>query len=179
MEHSPIPVSSAAVVMGVAGCGKTTIAEAIAARLGSRFIEGDKLHAPQSIAKMSAGIPLTDEDRWPWLARIGERLGGTDSAVAACSALKKSYRVAISQAAGRAIAFVFLKGERALIEQRMHLRTGHFMPASLLDSQFKTLEPPTPDENAIALDIAEPPDEIVERAVTFLSQRSWHKDGAL
>jgi gluconokinase len=170
MDTNHSPFSGAAVVMGVAGCGKTTIAEAIAARLGVRMIEGDRLHSAENIAKMSAGTPLTDEDRWPWLSKIGLSLLGTDGAVAACSALRKPYRETISRAAGRPVAFLFLKGDRALIESRMHLRTGHFMPTSLLDSQFKTLEEPGPDELAIALDLAQSPEVIADQAIAFLKR---------
>lgn len=168
--ETPLKFSGAAVVMGVAGCGKTTVAEAIAARLGVRMIEGDRLHSAENIAKMSAGTPLTDEDRWPWLGQIGAALAGSEGAVAACSALKRVYRESITRAAGRPVAFLFLKGDRALIESRMHLRTGHFMPTSLLDSQFKTLEEPTAGELAVTLDLAAPPDVIAERAIAFLRQ---------
>jgi gluconokinase len=170
MSNPPILFSGAAVVMGVAGCGKTTIAEALAARLGARMIEGDKLHSAANIAKMSAGTPLTDEDRWPWLSRIGLELIGNDAAVAACSALKRVYRETIGRAARRQVAFVYLKGDRALIESRMHLRTGHFMPTSLLDSQFKTLEEPAAGELAITLDLAQSPDAIADQAVAFLTR---------
>ncbi len=170
ISPSPPLIFGAAVVMGVAGCGKTTIAEALAARLGARCIEGDRLHSPQNIAKMSAGVPLTDEDRWPWLSRIGGTLIGSDGAVAACSALRKVYRETITRAAGRPVAFVFLKGERALIESRMHLRTGHFMPTSLLDSQFATLEEPGADELSITLDLAQTPAVLVEQAIRFLTE---------
>ena len=154
--------------MGVAGCGKTTIATLLADRLGARMIEGDRLHSAANIAKMSGGTPLTDEDRWPWLGEIGLALAGTDGAVAACSALKRVYREAMARAARRPVAFLYLKGDRALIESRMHLRTGHFMPPSLLDSQFKTLEEPGPDEFAVALDLTQTPDVIADRAAQFL-----------
>ncbi len=167
--ETPPTFSSAAVVMGVAGCGKTTIAESIASRLGVRCIEGDRLHSAQNIAKMSAGTPLTDDDRWPWLAQVGSALSGSDGTVAACSALKRVYRETITRAAGRPVAFVYLKGDRALIEARMHLRTGHFMPTSLLDSQFGTLEEPTAGELAIALDLAQSPETITDQAIAFLS----------
>jgi gluconokinase len=170
MNTAPFHFTGAAVVMGVAGCGKTTIAEALAARLGVRCIEGDKLHAAANIAKMSAGTPLTDEDRWPWLSKIGLELVGNAGAIAACSALKRVYRETISRAAQRPVAFLYLKGDRALIESRMHLRTGHFMPTSLLDSQFKTLEEPGAGELAVTLDLAQPPDLIVEQAIAFLQQ---------
>ncbi len=168
MATPPFHFTAAAVVMGVAGCGKTTIAEALAARLGVRMIEGDRLHPAANIAKMSAGTPLTDEDRWPWLSKIGLELIGTDGAVAACSALKRVYRETITRAARRPVAFVFLKGDRALIELRMHLRTGHFMPTSLLDSQFATLEEPSAGELAVTLDLALSPEAITEQAVVFL-----------
>ena len=161
--------SGAAVVMGVASCGKTTIGMAIAKQIGARFIEGDRLHAPESVAKMSAGIPLTDDDRWPWLARIGETLRGEDSAIAACSALKKSYREAIARAAGRPVTFIFLQGSRELLSRRIAERKGHFMPPSLLDSQFATLEVPGADERAIAIDIDQPPDAIVALAAAYLN----------
>lgn len=154
--------------MGVASCGKTTIGEAIASRLGVRFIEGDRLHAPESVAKMSAGIPLTDDDRWPWLVRIGEALKGDDGAIAACSALKKSYREAIAKAAGRPVTFIHLHGSRELLARRIAERKGHFMPPTLLDSQLATLEIPGTDERAITLDIAETPEAIVVRAVDYL-----------
>ena len=162
----------AAVVMGVASCGKTTIGQAIAERLGARFIEGDKLHAPESVAKMSAGIALTDEDRWPWLARIGEALKGGDGAIAACSALKKSYREAIARAAGRPVAFIHLHGSRELLAQRIAGRKGHFMPPALLDSQLATLEAPGTDELALTLDIADRPEGIVDQAVMWLKEGS-------
>jgi gluconokinase len=162
------PFSGAAVVMGVAGVGKSTIATLLAARLGARMIEGDRLHSAASIAKMSSGTPLTDEDRWPWLEQIGLALAGTDGAVAACSALKRVYRQTIARAAQRPVAFVLLKGDRALVESRMHLRTGHFMPASLLDSQFATLEEPGPDEIAVTQDLAQTPDAIADQVARFL-----------
>jgi len=154
--------------MGVAGCGKTTIAQALAARLGARMIEGDRLHSAANIAKMSAGTPLTDEDRWPWLGQIGAALAGSEGVVAACSALKRVYRETIARGAGRPVAFVFLSGDRSLIEARMHLRTGHFMPTSLLDSQFATLQEPTAGELAVTLDLAQPPDIITDQAIAFL-----------
>ncbi len=162
----------AAVVMGVASCGKTTIGQAIAERLDARFIEGDLLHAPASVAKMSAGIALTDADRWPWLKRIGEALRGEDGAIAACSALKTSYREAIAKSAGRPVSFVHLHGSRELLARRIAERKGHFMPSTLLDSQLATLEAPGTEEAAVRLDIAEPPALIVDRAVAYLKQRN-------
>lgn len=168
LHLSSEPLAPAVVVMGVASCGKTTIGEALARRLGARFIEGDTLHAPESIAKMSRGEALTDDDRWPWLTRVGAHLQGGGPAVASCSALKRSYRDAISRAAGRPVYFIHLHGSRDLLAARIAGRTGHFMPPSLLDSQLATLEMPQPDERAITLDIANPPEQIVAQAEAFL-----------
>jgi gluconokinase len=162
--------SGAVVVMGVTSCGKTTIGEALAQRLGARFIEGDQLHSAEAIVKMSSGQPLTDDDRWPWLARIGRSLAGQSAAVASCSALKRSYRRAIEDAAGRPVFFIHLHGSRGLLAERMARRRGHFMPPSLLDSQLATLEMPAPDERAITIDVAQPPDAIVSQACEFLRE---------
>jgi carbohydrate kinase (thermoresistant glucokinase family) len=159
----------AAVVMGVASCGKTAVGEALATRLGVPFIEGDKLHPAANIAKMSAGIALADEDRWPWLAEIGQQLAGSEGKIASCSALKRVYRERIARAAGRPVAFVFLHGGRALLEKRIAARKGHFMPPSLLDNQLQTLEPPQPDEWALRLDIAQPVAELVTQAASWLN----------
>ena len=159
----------AAVVMGVTGCGKTTIGEALAARLGLPFLEGDRLHPAANITKMSAGTPLTDEDRWPWLGEIGARLAGSSGIIASCSALKHDYRRRLAEAAKRPVFFVFLDGSRELLEARVRQRPGHFMPPALLGSQLSTLERPGNDESAIAIDIALPADEIAARAVAFLT----------
>jgi gluconokinase len=160
--------------MGVASCGKTTVGEALARRLGARFIEGDRLHAPESVAKMSAGQPLTDEDRWPWLARVGAALAGEDGAIAACSALKRRYRDAIAAAAGRPVRFVHLHGSHDVLAQRIARRQGHFMPASLLDSQLATLEMPGADEPALTIDIAGPRDAVIAAAEAFLLEGTSH-----
>ena len=160
----------AAVVMGVASCGKTSVGEAMAARLGVQFTEGDRLHPKANVAKMSGGIPLTDEDRWPWLTLVGESLKGETGHITSCSALKRAYRDHIAAMAGRPVAFVFLDGSRPLLEQRIAARKGHFMPASLLDSQLATLERPGPDECARAFDIAQPVGTIVAGACAWLSQ---------
>jgi carbohydrate kinase (thermoresistant glucokinase family) len=166
------PFTGACVVMGVASCGKTTIGEAIAKRLGVPFIEGDRLHSAGSIAKMSAGIPLSDDDRWPWLGRIGSAMRGNRGIVAACSALKKSYRLAIADAAERPVIFVFLSGSRELLAARIAARRGHFMPPTLLDSQLATLEPPDASEAHVTLDLALPPGDLVDRAVAYLTGRT-------
>ncbi|MGW3016525.1 gluconokinase [Streptomyces longwoodensis] len=159
------------VVMGVAGTGKTTIGPLLAARLGVPYAEGDDFHPRANIAKMTAGVPLDDEDRWPWLDAIGawahERagLGG----VVSCSALKRSYRDRLRAAAPGAV-FVHLTGDRALIEDRMSHRQGHFMPTALLDSQFATLQPLGADEAGVGVDVAGGPEEIAERAVAALDR---------
>ncbi|MET7654372.1 MULTISPECIES: gluconokinase [unclassified Streptomyces] len=157
------------VVMGVAGTGKTTIGPLLAARLGVPYAEGDDFHPQANIAKMSAGTPLDDEDRWPWLDAIGawadERagLGG----VVSCSALKRSYRDRL-RATAPGIVFVHLAGDRALIEDRMAHRQGHFMPTALLDSQFATLQPLQTDEAGVVVDVFGGPEAITGRAVTAL-----------
>ena len=161
------------VVMGVAGTGKTTIGPLLAARYGVSYAEGDDFHPPANIAKMSAGTPLDDEDRWPWLDAIGawahERagLGG----VVSSSALKRSYRDRL-RAAAPGVVFVHLTGDRALIEDRMSHREGHFMPTALLDSQFATLQPLEPDEAGVAVEVSGSPEEITEQAVAALANLS-------
>lgn len=160
----------AAVVMGVASCGKTSVGEALAARLGAHFTEGDGLHPRANVDKMSAGRPLTDEDRWPWLALVGKTLQGREGRIASCSALKRAYREHIAARAARPVAFVFLDGNRELLESRIAARKGHFMPPSLLASQLATLERPAADEQAKAFDIARSVEEIVEEASAWLMQ---------
>lgn len=158
------------VVMGVAGCGKSTVAQALADRLGLPMIEGDALHPPANVAAMSAGRPLTDADRWPWLDAVGAALAAAPGgAVATCSALKRRYRDRLRAEAGD-VLFVHLTGDRDLIAIRMSAREGHFMPLSLLDSQFAALEPPGPDENAVAADIAAPPDMVLATILTHLER---------
>ena len=166
--------TGAVVVMGVASCGKTTIGAALAERLGARFIEGDHLHAPKSIDKMSRGEALTDDDRWPWLGRVGRQLEGTDGAVASCSALKRSYREAIARAARRPVVFIHLHGSRESLARRITSRRGHFMPASLLDSQLATLEMPGVDEPVITLDIDATPNDLLVAAETHLRKGAFH-----
>ena len=150
------------VVMGVTGSGKTTVGRALAEAIGAIFVDGDRLHPEANIAKMSAGIPLDDDDRWPWLAKVGGTLRQQPvPVIVGCSALKRAYREFITEMAGAPVLFIYLDGSRELISRRMHERTGHFMPTSLLDSQFATLEVPGKDENAIAVAIDAPLDEIV------------------
>lgn len=160
------------VVMGVAGTGKTTVGRLLAEALALPYAEGDAFHPAANVAKMSAGTPLDDADRWPWLDAIGDwirgraGLGGAGGVVAA-SALKRSYRDRLRTAAPEAV-FVHLTGARALVGQRMAARTGHFMPAVLLDSQFATLEPLQEDELGVVVDVSGSPEDITERALAAL-----------
>lgn len=154
------------VVMGVCGCGKSTIGQALAERLGVPFIEGDALHPPENVRRMSAGIALTDEDRAGWLDAIADRLGGepgaSHGAVVACSALKRRYRDRL-RAAALDLRLVFLHGDEALLSARLSSRPGHYMPPSLLPSQLATLETPQADEHALTGDIAQPTEVLVAR----------------
>ncbi len=150
------------VLMGVAGSGKSTVGEALARQTGATYRDGDDLHPAANIAKMSRGEPLTDEDRWPWLTLVGQALAEAPTPlIIGCSALKRSYRDHIRSTAGGPVVFVHLSGSRKVIEGRMGARTGHFMPTSLLDSQFATLEPPQADEHAVTVDIDQPLDALV------------------
>ena len=150
------------VVMGVSGCGKSSVGLALAEALGARFIDGDDLHPEANKAKMAAGIPLNDDDRWPWLDLVGEALAESNTVVA-CSALKRVYRERILAAAPGTF-FVHLHGTRELLAQRMGARPDHFMPVSLLDSQLNTLELLGADEPGVMLDIALPIDQLVAAA---------------
>jgi gluconokinase len=165
----------ALVVMGVSGSGKSTIADALAKRINWRFEDGDRFHPASNVAKMSAGQPLTDEDRWPWLQAIADEIdrvcGKGDRAVVACSALKRTYRNILVH--GRDdVRIVFLDGTEALIASRLTARRGHFMPPGLLASQFKTLEPPTPDERAVTVSIDATVDTIVDDIIRQLKLES-------
>lgn len=157
------------VVMGVSGSGKSTVGELLAADLDIPFADADDLHPEANVHKMAAGHPLDDEDRWPWLQRVGEALAGAESTglVIACSALKQSYREAILAAEPRA-RFVLLDGPRELLEKRIRLRHGHFMPTTLLDSQLATLEPLEADEPGIMVSVDQTPEQIVAETRTKL-----------
>ncbi len=152
------------VVMGITGSGKSTVGAALAQRLGVDFVEGDDYHPPENVRRMASGIPLTDEDRAGWLRALATRIREASDAgsglVLTCSALKRSYRDVL-RAAAPDLQFVFLNGPRSLIAERLAGRRGHFMPASLLDSQLATLEEPATDEHAWACDIRESAQNIV------------------
>jgi len=151
-------------VMGVAGVGKTTIGEALAQALGARFIDADDYHPPENVAKMKAGIPLQDADRWPWLQRLNQALREETNAVLACSALKEAYRRRLGEGVPH-FKIVFLHGAPELIRERMKTRQHRYMPAALLDSQLATLEPPA---DAIVIDVAAPLAESVAAIVKRL-----------
>ena len=159
------------VVMGVSGCGKSTVGQLLAQGLDVPYIEGDALHPPRNVALMAAGIPLTDEDRRGWLDAIAAELATADvtGAVISCSALKRVYRDRL-RAAAPDLRLVHLHGSRELLAQRMQARSGHYMPASLLQSQLDTLEPPGADEAAITIDIAPPPEHIAAAALQQLTR---------
>jgi carbohydrate kinase (thermoresistant glucokinase family) len=161
------------VVMGVAGCGKSTIAAALARELAVEFIEGDAFHTPDNVRKMAAGIALTDQDRAPWLATLSECLRNARNAqrglVMTCSALRRGYRDVLRRGDPDA-QFIFLDGPKDLIAERLASRTGHYMPSSLLDSQFAALERPEPDEGAWLCDISDSPDDIVADLVARITR---------
>lgn len=159
------------VVMGVAGCGKSTVGRGIQDRLGWSFAEGDDFHPAANIAKMSAGVPLTDADRWPWLDSIVAWTTREDGAgrntIVTCSALRRVYRDRLRTAPGRTL-FLHLHGAESVLAERLATRPGHFMPVSLLPSQLETLEPVEPDEDGIVLDIAASVPDLVEQAIRRL-----------
>jgi gluconokinase len=170
------------VVMGVAGSGKTSLGGALADRLGVPFIEGDAHHPKCNVEKMAAGVPLTDEDRWPWLDQLGRALasaaGRHGSVVGACSALRRVYRERLSAAAGLPISFVCLAGGGELIAKRLRHRSGHFMPVSLLKSQLALLELPAPEEAAVVLPLSAAIPDLIDRTLGWLAIPPVVSDGA-
>jgi gluconokinase len=141
------------VLMGVSGCGKSSVGEALSGLLGVPYVDGDGLHPTGNVAKMAAGVALEDADRWPWLDRVAGVLRDEAPVIVGCSALKRRYRDRIRAGAGGAVRFAHLTGSRDLIWSRMAARTGHYMPISLLDSQFAALEPPEGEADAFAVSI--------------------------
>ncbi|PDT03102.1 gluconokinase [Rhizobium chutanense] len=163
----------AIIVMGVSGCGKSSVGEKLAGALHLAFVEGDALHPAANVEKMSKGIPLTDEDRMPWLDRIGEDMQASlekgEGIIVSCSALKRIYRDRLRAAVGGNLFFVYLEGSKALLTQRMGERKGHFMPVSLLESQLATLEVPTAEPGVVTVDIDDTVDGIAVTALKGLA----------
>lgn len=161
------------IVMGVSGCGKSTVGELLAARLEADFYDGDDLHPAENINKMSAGVALTDDDRWPWLDIIRHKMSAEvankKSIIIACSALKLCYRQRLAQGLAT-LRFVYLNGSSELITQRQSSRTDHFMPAALIESQFATLEDPGTEANVVTVSIDQPIADIVDQCVVALLQ---------
>ena len=159
--------------MGVSGCGKTTISLLLAERTGWPFLDADEMHPIANVEKMKSGIPLTDEDRWPWLEKvaawIAERYAAGEPGVVACSALKRAYRHLLREA-DPDLRLVYLFGERELLEKRLAHRHGHFFPRQLLDAQLTDLEEPTPDENPIVVSIRQSPEEAMELILAALGR---------
>ena len=168
-------VRHAIVVMGTAGAGKSRIGAALAAALESPFVEGDAFHSPENVARMAAGIPLTDDNRRDWLIALAELLGAArarnESVVLTCSALKRRYRDTLRHG-DDALRLIMLHGDTALLRERLASRTGHYMPASLLDSQLAALEVPSPDEDAWTFECRESPDAIVHAILKRLRSTS-------
>jgi gluconokinase len=167
---------AAVIVMGVSGAGKTTIAGLLAKRLGFEFRDGDWFHPPENVEKMKAGVPLTDDDRWPWLEAISTYIREAHSTgrhvIVACSALRRIYRDVLVGDRGSAVRLVFLKGEKDLVSRRIGSRQEHFMPPALLDSQFATLEEPAQDEQPLVVSIDRHPDRIVEEIISLLGREA-------
>ncbi len=158
------------VVMGVSGVGKTQVGLALAQALGGRFVEGDDLHSAESRAKMAGGTPLADEDRWPWLDRVAAALGeGEPPVVAACSALRRRYRDRL-RAGAPGLAVFHLVGEAALVGERLSARQGHYMPPSLLGSQFEALEPLEHDERGFAVSVEQPVEDVVSTLLAGIAR---------
>ncbi|WP_433715279.1 gluconokinase [Nocardia sp. CA-084685] len=159
------------VVMGVTGCGKSTIGRQVAELTGGEFLDADDLHSPSNVAKMAAGIPLTDADRAPWLEAVRDWMGTRNAGVVACSALRRRYRNVLRNVTAP-VAFVHLDGAPTTIRSRMAARRGHFMRPVLLDSQLELLEPLEPDEFGVVLDVGTGPDEIAQSVVEFARERA-------
>lgn len=163
---------NAIVIMGISGCGKSTLGHALAAATGYRFIEGDDLHPAANVARMSAGIPLTDEDRWPWLARVADMLSpaeGDRGRIVSCSALKYAYRDFLRARLGDGLLFVFPNLSIDIVRDRLHKRPNHYMPVSLLESQVATLEMPKPSEHVLTINGTPSTHQSVDLIMGFLT----------
>lgn len=157
------------IVMGVSGSGKSTVGEKLAEALNLPFLEGDSLHPKSNVDKMASGIPLQDEDRWPWLDKIGERMAAAEQGlIVSCSSLKKSYRDRLRAAVGGQLAFVFLDGSFEVLHEHMGHRTGHFMPVTMLESQLATLESPVGEPLVFRADVVDPIEKIVAESLEWL-----------
>jgi gluconokinase len=163
------------VVMGVSGCGKTSVGKLLASQLGYRFIEGDSRHPEGNVEKMRAGIALDDDDRWPWLENLGDELKAGRETVISCSALKRSYRDLLRVRAAGPVTFVFLQGSRATLATRLAARNGHYMPLSLLDSQLQTLELPTAERDVITIEINQPVERIASTAIAHAATIAYRR----
>lgn len=163
----------AVIVMGVSGCGKSTLGELLARTLDCAFLEGDDFHSTEAVEKMRSGQALTDEDRWPWLERLGQASGAAVAdqgvVVTACSALRKVYRDRLRDAIGHPVRFILLDNSRDRLLDRMGQRPGHYMPASLLDSQLATLERPLPEEGVLTLTTDDAPMMLRDKALAWLA----------
>lgn len=163
--------ATAIVIMGISGCGKSTLGKGLAEATGYRFIEGDDLHPAENVAKMSSGIALTDDDRWPWLERVAEELNTAragDGCIVSCSALRYAYRHLLRARTGGRLLFVFPKVSIDIVRTRLRNRPNHYMPLSLLDSQMATLELPRPDEPVLTIDGTVTPAQAVALVLGFL-----------
>lgn len=157
------------VIMGSGGCGKSTVGRALAAQMGVAYIEGDDFHPPENKAKMSACTPLTDDDRWPWLAQVGELMHSQrGKTIVSCSALKRTYREFLTKTANEPVLFVYLHAQKALLLERVSKRKGHFMDIGLLDDQIATLEKPSADEFSIKVDADTTVDNIVQTIISIV-----------
>jgi len=157
------------VVMGVSGCGKTSVGKLLASHLGYRFVEGDSRHPASNIEKMTAGVALEDEDRWPWLQTLGDELAVVEETVISCSALKRSYRTLLRARAGRPLSFIFLQGDRSTLAARLSGRKDHYMPLALLDSQLATLELPLGERDVVTIEIDQPLARMVSVALASVA----------
>lgn len=179
MEKKQQPQTMRWVVMGVSGCGKSSVGSAVAQRLGIAHVEGDADHPPANIAKMAAGIPLDDTDRHGWLLLLKQRIAYAASQgnglVLSCSALKRRYRDLLREG-DPDLFFLHLHGDRALIAERMQARSDHFMPVALLDSQFRDLETLQADEFGLCVDIRNPPEALIEQALLHLQHHPFKEE---